>query len=361
MSYFAIFLVPLIIVALLTPLVRVAALRLRIMDIPDEPRKIHIRPTPLLGGAAIFAGILAALWYFALTTPYFAESTVQFKHLWGLSLGALVLILGGVLDDKYNFPPARQIIFPALATLIVIASGIGIRAITNPLGGTVSLVFWEKVLFWWQGVGYRITLPADLLTFVWLMLMIYTTKLLDGLDGLVSGITVIGALMIFLLATATKFFQPEIGLLALTFGGAFAGFLIWNWHPAKIFLGTGGSTLAGFILGTLAIISGGKIATALLVMGIPVLDLIWVALRRAVIERKSPFEADRAHLHFRLLNAGFSHRQAVVVFWILAAGFGSMTLFLQSAQKLIALGILAVLMVAIGCLVFWRSRANRIV
>lgn len=357
MPYLFVFISAFLAVALLTPLIRLVALRWQIVDLPNEPRKIHTRPTPLLGGLAIFAGLMAVLWYVALATPYFVGGALQLKHLLGMSLGVLVLILGGVLDDKYNLSPRKQIVFSTFAALIIIVSGIGIRAITNPFGGEPwSLVWWEKVLFWWQGVGYRLTLPADLLTLVWLMLMMYTTKLLDGLDGLVSGLTVIGALMIFLLATTTKFFQPEVGVLALIVAGAFAGFLLFNWHPAKIFLGTGGSTLAGFLLGTLAIISGSKIATTLLVVGIPLLDLVWVAVRRALLERKSPFRADRAHLHFRLLEAGLSHRTVVVVFWILAVGFGVMTLFLQSAQKLVALGVLAVLMVAIGSLVVWRSR-----
>lgn len=348
-----------LLVGLLTPWVRALALRLKIVDIPDEPRKIHTRSTPLLGGVGIFAGLLLVLWYTALATPYLTSTALQLKHLVGLSLGGLVLILGGVLDDKYNLSPLRQIIFPVLAALIVIASGIGMRVITNPFDGTFSLVAWERVLFWWQGVGYRLTFPADLITFVWLIALMYTTKILDGLDGLVSGLTLIGALMVFLLATVTKFFQPEVGLLAMIVGGAFAGFIFFNWHPAQIFLGTGGSTLAGFMLGTLAIISGSKIATTLLVVGIPLLDLVWVALRRTLVERKSPFRADRAHLHFRLLDAGLSHRATVAVFWILAAGFGVTTLFLQSAQKLVALGILLIFMLSMGCWVVWRGRAHQ--
>lgn len=356
MPYASAFILALLAVAIFTPLIRAFALRLRVVDIPDAPRKIHPKPVPLLGGCAVFLGFVAVFWYLALAAPQFLDASIALKHVVGISLGGLALIVGGYLDDKYNLSPARQVIFPVAAAVIVVVSGIGIRAITNPLGGTFSLVWWEKVLFWWQGVGYRLTLPADMFTLVWLIVLMYATKLLDGLDGLVSGITVIGAGMIFLLATATRFFQPEVGLLAAAVAGAFAGFMPWNWHPAKIFLGTGGSTLAGFLLGTLAIVSGGKIATALLVMGIPILDLIWVASRRAFVERRSPFRADRGHLHFRLLDAGLTQQGAVVVLWIIAALFGSTTLFLQSKAKLAALSVLLVVMIVLAAYAIFRSR-----
>ena len=343
-------------VAVLTPLIRVLALKTGVLDIPDAPRKIHNRPTPLLGGLAVYAGFMAGMWYLALATPYLLFSSITIKHLAGISFAGLVLMIGGYLDDKKNLKPARQLIFTILAALVVIASGIGVRQVTNPFGGVISLVSWERVLFWFHGVGYRVTLPADIFTFVWLMIMMYTTKLLDGLDGLVSGVSAIGALMIFFLATTTKYFQPEVGMLSIIAAGAFLGFLVWNWNPARIFLGTGGSTLAGFLLGTLAIISGGKIATALLVLGVPVLDTVWVIVRRAVFERKSPALADGKHLHFRLLEAGFSQRGAVVLLWVISAVFGATTLVLQSKQKLIALGVLVVVMMILAIVILSRAR-----
>lgn len=354
--YFFTFIAAAGLVALITPLVRGMAVRAGVLDVPGEPRKIHTKPTPLLGGVAVWLGLMAVVWSVALATPYLLDSSIKLKHIVGLTLGGLVLMIGGYFDDKHNLKPSRQMVFSVLATLVIIGSGIGIRQITNPFGGVISLVSWERVLFWWQGVGYRLTLPADLFTFVWLLGMMYTTKFLDGLDGLVSGITAIGALIIFFLATVTKYFQPEVGMLAITVAGAFIGFLFWNWHPAKIFLGTGGSTLAGFLLGILAIISGGKIATALLVLGVPVLDVFWVIVRRIFWERKSPALADRKHLHFRLLDVGFSHRAAVLCLWMVSAMFGVLTLFLQSKQKLVAFGIMVLLVVVVAGFMIFRYR-----
>ena len=175
--------------------------------------------------------------------------------------------------------------------------------------------------------------------------MTYTTKLLDGMDGLVAGISAIAALVIFGLSLAPQVRQEQTALLAIIFAGSLLGFLILNFHPAKIFLGEGGSTLAGFMLAVLAIVSGGKIATTLLVMGLPLLDMVWVILLR-LARRQSPFTGDRKHLHFKLIEIGLSEPQAVLLLYALTGIFGLSALFLQSRGKLIALVILIVVMLA---------------
>ncbi|MBI4133528.1 undecaprenyl/decaprenyl-phosphate alpha-N-acetylglucosaminyl 1-phosphate transferase [Candidatus Uhrbacteria bacterium] len=337
MVYIGAFLGALVLAGLLTSLVRKIALRFRIVDVPGESRKIHTEPIPLLGGIAPFLSFAILLALVLLGEPGLLTGEVPARKLIGFIIAGAVLMVGGFFDDRYKLRPSRQIIFPILAALIVIASGIGIREITNPFGGVISFIAWQGIL----------------LTFLWLMGMMYTTKVLDGLDGLVSGLTVIGAVMVFFFTTTTQWFQPEVGLLAVLAAGAFLGFLPWNFHPAKIFLGEGGSLFAGFLLGTLAVISGGKIATTLLVVGIPLLDAAWVIARRLLWEGRSPARADRKHLHFRLLDVGFSHRAAVIVLWAIAALFGTLTLVLQSKEKLVALGILLVLMV-IGAVVLVR-------
>ena len=177
--------------------------------------------------------------------------------------------------------------------------------------------------------------------------MMYTTKLLDGIDGLVTGVTAIGGFIIFLFTMTTKYYQPDIGLAALILAAACLGFLIFNWHPAKIFLGEGGSLLLGFILGVLAIISGGKIAIALLIMGIPIMDVIWTIIRR-IKDKKNPFKfADKKHLHFRLLDLGLSQKKTVLIYYGFSAIFGLSALFLQSRGKLIVLGALAAIMLGV--------------
>ncbi|MDP3985330.1 MAG: MraY family glycosyltransferase [bacterium] len=357
MVYFVLMLGAAVVAAGITPLVRRFARRFQVLDLPLGGRKIHKEPMPLLGGLAPWCAVVLMMGGIILFAPQFI-SKIPSAHLWGLFLGSLALMIGGYLDDRYRLRPSRQILFPLAAALIVIMSGIGIREITNPFGGVIPLVWWEHVVMAWGGQERYISLPADLLTFGWLLAMMYTTKALDGLDGLVSGMTVIGGAMILFLTTATQWYQPEVGTLAALVTGAFLGFLIWNFHPAKIFLGEGGSTVAGFFLGTLAVISGGKIATALLVFGIPMLDLVWVVLRRTFWDRTSVAKDDRKHLHFRLLDVGFTHRGAVLVLYAVAALFGILTLVLQSREKLVALGILVSLMV-IGAIILVKLHKNR--
>ncbi|MEK7164383.1 MAG: MraY family glycosyltransferase, partial [Patescibacteria group bacterium] len=199
---------------------------------------------------------------------------------------------------------------------------------------------------------------ADSFTVLWLLGTMYTTKLLDGLDGLVSGITVISAFIIFALSLTHKTYQPDVALLAIVLAGSLAGFLIWNFHPAKIFLGEGGSVWVGFMLGVLAIISGGKVATALLVMGVPILDVAWVIIRRVLWEKKSLGESDSKHLHFRLLTAGLSQRKSVLVLWGFSALFGVTSLFLQTRGKVYSLLILLFATIILALWVTKRSKQS---
>jgi UDP-GlcNAc:undecaprenyl-phosphate/decaprenyl-phosphate GlcNAc-1-phosphate transferase len=195
------------------------------------------------------------------------------------------------------------------------------------------------------------------------MVVMYTTKFLDGLDGLATSVTSIGSLMVLLLALTVAYFQPDVALLAAIILGAQLGFLFWNFHPASIFLGEGGSTLVGFFVGMLAVISGGKLATALLVLGIPLLDVIWIILRRFRVGGiKQIFIGDRKHLHHRLLDRGWSQTQIVLLYVFISGVFGASTLFLQSKEKAIALIFLAGLMlVAAAFFVKKEKREKRIV
>jgi UDP-GlcNAc:undecaprenyl-phosphate GlcNAc-1-phosphate transferase len=315
--------------------------RLKIVDKPDSDRKIHAQEIPLLGGLAIFAAFFVILYF---VHDKILTGNLETRHWLGFFIGGIWLMIGGFLDDKYKLKPAQQIVWPILAIISVIVGGVEIEKITNPLGG-----------YFYLGA-----LSAILISF-WLLGMMYTTKLLDGLDGLVTGMTAIGAVVIFLFTMSEKYYQPDIGLAALVLAAACLGFLFFNWHPAKIFLGEGGSLFLGYALGVLSIISGGKIAIALLVMGIPILDVAWTIIRR-LAEGKNPFRfADRKHLHFRLLNMGLSVRKSVLFFYAASIIFGLAALFLQSKGKVLALGVLSVIMILIVMLLAYLDRKQKIV
>lgn len=331
--YSAIFASTLAFSAVLTYFIRKMALALNIVDLPAGERKIHKTAMPLGGGLAIFSAFFFFLW---LNRDILLSTNLTARHYIGFFVGGAFLMLGGFLDDKYNLKPGKQLIFPLLAVIAVVWGGVSIEKITNPFGGYIYLGIWSSVL-----IG------------LWLFGMMYTTKLLDGMDGLVTGISSIGAFIIFLFTLTTRYYQPDIALASLILSAAAFGFLIWNFHPAKIFLGEGGSLFLGYALGVLSIISGGKIAIALLIMGIPILDVAWTIIRR-LAQGKNPFKAaDRRHLHHRLFDLGIGQRWTVMIFYLFATVFGLAGLFLQSMGKVLAVGGLLFLMAAMMGLFSW--------
>jgi UDP-GlcNAc:undecaprenyl-phosphate/decaprenyl-phosphate GlcNAc-1-phosphate transferase len=318
MIYFLIFLTSLALSVIFTLASRKIALKFDIVDRPDYKRKIHKKPIPLLGGLAIFISFFLALFIF---NKYLLIGDLNIFHWLGFFIGALFLLFGGLLDDKYNLSPKWQIIWPILAALFVVFGGVNIEKVTNPMGGFIMIPAWISSMF----------------IFIWIMSMTYTTKLLDGLDGLATGVSAIGGLIIFLFTISSAYYQPDIAVASLIFFSVLLGFLFFNFNPAKIFLGESGSLLLGYILGVLAIISGGKIAIALLVVGLPALDVLWTIIRR-IFSGKNPFKhSDRKHLHHRLIDLGLGQKKAVLFFYAVSAFFGFSSLFLQSRGKLWAL------------------------
>lgn len=350
--YVGYFVLTLCLSLLLTPFVYLSMYKLGIMDAPrSKKRKIHKKNIPLAGGIAIYLSFFIMVAVALYVDRQFGYQIVG-RDLQALFIGGTLLMIGGLLDDKYNLAPKYQIIAPVLATLAIIGYGIGPTVVSSPFGGLVDLSTWQ-VSF--GSLGTFMVL-ADVLVFLWLMGMMFTTKVLDGLDGLVTGVVGIGALVIFFLTTQPQWLQPDVAMLAIIFAGACFGFLIWNWHPAKIFLGEGGSLFAGYMLGVLAIISGGKIAIALLVVGLPVLDLIRVVIRRKQ-KGLSIFRGDDEHLHFKLMkHTGLKQWQTVLLMYAISAGLGFSALFLQSTQKFIALVFLLVCMLLIG---FWFAHKEK--
>lgn len=318
---------------LLTDLVGLVATKIGLLDHPDGGRKRHAKPVPLLGGVAVFLSFALVVLVVMAQTDHFFSGEIEPKHLLGLLGGGLILVLGGALDDKFDLKPRYSIIFPVAAALMAVAVGIGPSKITNPFGSAFEI---PQII-------------SSLFTFGWLMCLIYTTKFLDGLDGLATGISAIGTLMIALLALSTAYFQPDVAVLALIAFSVLIGFLLWNLPPAQVFLGEGGSTFLGFLIGTLAIISGSKVATALLVVGIPALDVLFVLIERFK-RGHSLSKGDRLHLHHKLFDLGLSSRQIIALYFTIAITFGITTLVFASWQKLIALVGLFIIM----CIVVWR-------
>lgn len=347
MHYLFLFAIALVLSLLLVPLAKKFSVKIGAVDLPNSPRKIHTKPMPLLGGLAIFVStIITGALYLLVYNPNFQQ--IPLKFFGAIAVGGLILMIGGYLDDRYNLSPAKQIVFPVIAVLVVLSSGVGvgITEISNPFGNPIRFDF---------GI---LGIPVSaIFVFLFIMGMIYTTKFLDGMDGLASGISLIAGFTLFLLSLTPRISQTMTASLSIIFCGAVLGFLLYNFNPASIFLGEGGSEYLGFMLGALAVLLGGKIATAVLVMGIPILDVLWVIVRRLWFG-VSPFKADRQHLHFRLLDVGFTQRQTVLLLYIISGGFGIMAVFLQSMGKLILLLVLIAVMLglALGTVLMYKHK-----
>lgn len=319
-----------------------------VVDKPEAGRKKQGARVPLLGGWAVAAAVAFGL--LLLVSSVFGGPAIPSRSLFGLFAGALILCVGGYLDDRFCLRPWQQILFPVGASLVAVACGVHIPYIRAPWSGEIVSLEAARMAVPWGTFFW----PADPLTFFWLLGLTYTTKFLDSVDGLVSGVTAIAAIMMVFVALRPEVGQPMTAALAAIVAGAFLGFLPWNWSPARQYLGESGSVLAGFSIAVLAVISGSKVATALLLFGIPLLDVFWVIIQRVFILRTSPTKGDRRHLPLRLIDAGVPARRAVLLFYALSFAFGLVGVVGTTQAKALAFGLLVVLM-AVTALVLFRD------
>lgn len=333
---------------MLVPVVLRLARKYNIVDQPDATRKLNFRRVPLLGGLAVFAAIVVSVSIFVWLGSSTAH-VLPLKFWLGLLSGGLVLMLGGYLDDRYTLRAWQAIVAPSIASLIVIFCGIGVglSGLASPFGGQIPLDF--------PVLGLQ---ASYIFVFLWMMGMIYTTKFLDGVDGLASGIGVIASVAMFFVSLTPKVNQPVSAVIAVIIAGSLLGFWFYNKAPAKIYLGESGSLFIGYCLGALAVLLGAKTATAMLVMGLPILDVAWVIISR-LRAGQSPFRADRRHLHFRLQDVGLSAKQTTWVYFAFAVVFGGVALFLQSRGKGIALGILLLCFIGIFIAIRYFARVEK--
>lgn len=304
-----------------------------LIDLP-RPGEVQRRPVGRAGGY----GIIVAFFLAVIATLPFADriDLSEFSRLAGLAFGAALLVPFAAWDDARRLGPLPQLAAQIGCAAIPLAFGVRLQSIASPFGGQVPL-------------PALLVLPA---TLFWIVGMINTLNWIDTMDGLAGGVAMISAFVLF--GNSLLNGQYTIALLPLALGGACLGFLVYNFPPARIFMGTGGSMFLGYALGVLAIIGGAKIATAALVLGVPILDTALVILQRLAGGR-SPFHGgDGRHLVHRLLLAGLRVRQIALLLYALTALFGTLSLVLQKAQKFYAFAALAV---ALSLLfVFLRQR-----
>ena len=338
------FIVSLILSLGLAPLVIWFYRRQNWLDNPvgkTHPKHIHTKPLPRGGGLAIFGAILLATLLFLPLD----------KHVIGILLGGLVLTITGILDDIFDLNPTLRIGIGFLAAACVVAAGIGIPFLTNPFGESLIYLNQPQIPIYLFGKLRTIWVLADLFALFWIVGLMNFVNWSKGLDGQLPGTVAIAAITIALLSQtfSADITQWTTGILALIIAGAYLGFLPWNFFPQKILPGYGAGSLAGYFLATLAILSTTKVGTLLVVLGIPIIDAVFVIIRR-IAAGKSPIWGDTRHLHHTLLKLGWSKQRVAVFYWVITAILGFIALRLNSQQKFYTIMIL---IIGFGIFLLW--------
>lgn len=329
---------------LVTPLVIKFAKKLGIIDYPrNHPKVIHTYPVPRGGGIPIYIALLSgALLFLPLD-----------KHVIGILAGATILVVMGFLDDKYDLNPYLRLILGLLAAAAPIVAGIGISFVSNPFGGIID-VSHPQIAFTLFGTQHTIWLISDLFALFWVTFLMNIVNMgAKGVDGQMSGVTVISALTIAFLSLkfSADITQWPVIILAAITAGAYLGFLPWHMYPQKIMPGYGGSTLAGYLLAVLSILSTTKVGALMVVLGVPLIDTGYTIIRR-VLTGRSPVWGDRGHLHHRLLDAGLTKAQVAIFYWAITAILGFAALNLNTGAKIYTMIGVATF---VGGLILWLT------
>jgi UDP-GlcNAc:undecaprenyl-phosphate GlcNAc-1-phosphate transferase len=362
MSYFLAFLSATLLSTILTVILRKIGLKFGFVSQPRE-RDVHKTPVPRIGGAAIYlAFITVTIFCFEVLFPdlSFAKERGWLGldwHLLGILAGGTIIFFTMLFDDLRDLKAWQKLLIQIIVAFVVIGSGIGINSLPNPFGADINLNSVYIPLFTYNGVVYHFSLWSDLLTLAWLVVMMNVINFVDGIDGLASGLSVIASVTIFLLSISMAVSQPATAYISIILAGASFGFLIWNFPTAKIFMGDAGSMFLGFMLGILPLISGGKLATAFLVLGFPIIDIFFVAIGRLRKGKNPLTNPDKTHIHHRFLAAGFTTRETVLLLYLISIVLGWLALRSTTLEKLIA----AVLVfVGMSALIFWLERRKKL-
>ena len=316
------------------------------LDIPRDDRRMHGKTMPKLGGIAVIAGFLVSITY--LICIMLIENSINlfgyeqyFKKLIGLLLGIIIITIVGLADDIKTIKPYQKLIGQILAACVVVAFGIHIENINL---STIASIGLTKEF-------------STLVTIIWIVGITNAINLMDGLDGLSSGITLISCISLLIIFALN--YSPIMAILIITtLIGALVGFLPYNFSPAKTFIGDTGSNFLGFMLAVVSIMGVAKTYTAMvivlpmLVLGLPILDVIWSILRRIIKGKslKAVFKADNGHVHHKLVKKGFTQRQAVLILYGISAACGvfAIILFENGIWKALSFAIMVGLILVIG-------------
>ena len=286
---------------------------------------MHDHPIPRMGGLAIFIGFMASMFLFMnLDAPKI-----------GMLAGAVIIVILGVLDDKYALPAKPKFLVQIIAAVIAVMAGNRIDVLSNPN------IFSSEAVWHLGWLAYPVTV-------IWIVAITNAVNLIDGLDGLACGVSTISSATMLMIAM--RFSELDVAVMMAALVGACVGFLPYNFNPAKIFMGDTGSTFLGFVMATVSVNGMFKqyafisFVVPFLVLGLPIFDVCFAVVRR-VSHGQSPMQPDRGHVHHRLIDMGFSQKQAVGVLYVISAilGLSAVVLAVSDAVKamlfLLAMGV----------------------
>ena len=319
-SFLIVFILTLIVSTISVPFVIKLAQKLGVVDKPDA-RKVHSNVMPRLGGLAIYIAFLAGFIYI---------STIIELPM-SIAIAATVIVIVGFIDDKFQIKPWHKLSGQLLAAIVVLSDGLFIKYLSIPfVEESVQVSLW-------------IAIPISI---IWIIGVTNAVNLIDGLDGLASGVSIIAAAAIFVMALIMN--DIIVAFLSITLIGSTLGFLFFNFHPAKIFMGDTGSLLLGFLLAILSLISFKQVTIItliipIIILAVPIIDTS-IAIIRRKLNRQRIMDADKNHLHHRLLAAGFSHRQAVLFIYSMAILFGGSAILVYKADLVASIIIFVLLL-----------------
>jgi UDP-GlcNAc:undecaprenyl-phosphate GlcNAc-1-phosphate transferase len=323
-------------------------------------RDVHTQPKSRFGGVAMWLAVIVSLLLLLGTQSerlQVGSADMLTRLSVGLGLAMLVVLITGLLDDIRGLKPSTQVAGQALAGLCVALGGVQVPYLRLPFIGNLDLTVGGSMLP--DALGGGVFWPLSvLLTVLWVVALINALNLFDGLDGLAASVTVTAGIVLFLISLRLGFLGAST--LSLVTAAAALGFLVLNWHPSKLFMGSVGSQLLGLLLATAALVSGAKLATAVLVLGIPVLDAVVVVIRR-LRAGVSPFVGDQRHLHHRLLHLGMPVRMVVVSITALSVLFGTAALLIEGseAKALLTLALVASMLLVLLITILLERRVGR--
>ncbi|MGB4437714.1 MAG: MraY family glycosyltransferase [Sedimentibacter sp.] len=328
-SYFIAFISAVIISFIMTPPARKLAIRVGALDIPKDARKIHKKPMPYFGGLAIYVSIMACMFVYMPHTR---------TNLF-IMAGATIIVLTGIVDDMYGMPAKIKMLLQLIAAAVAISGGVQIHFISNPLSAT--------------GMSYLLSWLSIPITLFWIVGITNTINLIDGLDGLASGVASIAATT--LLFTAATMGHDFIMMQCAIIAGASLGFLPFNFNPAKIFMGDTGSLLLGYMLAVTSVsgmvksVAAVTLAVPVFALGLPIFDTAFAIIRR-YINKKPIMEADKEHLHHKLMKIGLNQRQTVLVMYFISMVLGIVAVIIADADPFVGITVATIVVIAVFCL-----------